>query len=74
MMSGQEITDKRLDELETRLAHFERMGDDLSSVIADQGRTIDILTRQVRHLLERLSVVEAGGGGAIADDKPPPHY
>ncbi|SOE00734.1 SlyX family protein [Caenispirillum bisanense] len=64
----------RLVDLEMRLAHHERMAEDLSDVIADQGRTIDRLTLQIRRLIERLLEVEAGGQGSPQDDKPPPHY
>lgn len=59
-------------ELETRIAHYERLVDELSGVVADQGRTIDALTREVRRLSERLSDLDFALRGS--DDRPPPHY
>ena len=39
--------------LEERVAHLLRAVDDLSDIVARQGREIDVLTRQVRFLMER---------------------
>ena len=65
--------DERLVDLESRLAHHESMAEDLSEVVAAQGRTIDSLTQQVRRLTERLLEVE-DGLRLLLPDKPPPHY
>ncbi|HYD68935.1 SlyX family protein [Azospirillum sp.] len=64
----------RLIDLETRLAHHERMAEELSTVMFEQGRTIDLLTAQVRRLRERLADLEAGVERSPQDDRPPPHY
>jgi SlyX protein len=64
----------RLIELEARLAHHERMAEDMSEVIAEQGRAIDLLTAQLRRLRERIGELEAGWERSPQDDKPPPHY
>lgn len=64
----------RLIELEIRLAHHERMTEELSSVIAEQGQTIDLLNERVRRLMGRLREVEAGWDRSPQDDRPPPHY
>lgn len=69
-----EMLEQRLVELESRIAHHERMAEDLSSVIADQGRTIDMLSEHVRRLIGRLREMEAGWDRSPQDDKPPPHY
>lgn len=69
-----EMLERRLIELESRVAHHERMAEDLSSVIADQGRTIDVLNERVRRLIGRLRELEAGWERSPQDDKPPPHY
>ena len=66
--------ERRLAGLESRLAHFERMADELSDVMAGQADTIDKLTIQLRHLRDRQKRLEAGTGAAPPDDKPPPHY
>lgn len=65
---------ERLTELEGRLAHHERMTEDMSTVLADQTRAIDSLTLQFRRLTERVAEYESGGAGAPPDDQPPPHY
>ena len=64
----------RLVELESRLAHHERMAEELSAVVAEQGRTIEVLSRQLQRLTERLLDAEAGWQRSPQDDKPPPHY
>ncbi|HYD29404.1 MAG TPA: SlyX family protein [Azospirillaceae bacterium] len=69
-----DIVDRRLTELESRLAHHERMAEELSAVMFEQGRTIGLLTAQVRRLVERLAAAEAGMERSPQDDKPPPHY
>ncbi len=66
--------DARLIELESRLAHHERMAEELSAVVAEQGRAIAVLTGQLRRLTERLLDAEAGWQRSPQDDKPPPHY
>ncbi len=65
--------DERLTELETRLAHFEAMADELSSVVAAQGREIDRLSELLKAATERLEDMAASLPDA-ADDRPPPHY
>lgn len=69
-----EALERRLIDLESRLAHHERAAEDISAVLADQGRIIDVLTLQVRRLTERLREVESGWERSPQDDKPPPHY
>ena len=66
--------ESRLSDLESRLAHFERMADDLSDVIAAQAESIHRLTVQLRHLHNRQQRLETGSGSLPPDDKPPPHY
>jgi len=64
----------RLIELESRLAHHERLAEELSDVIADQGKTIDTLTHQVRGIITRLGDMDGGWSPSPQDGKPPPHY
>lgn len=64
----------RVIELETRLTHQERMADELSSVVAEQGRLVDRLTARLRLLTDRLADYESGWRPSPQDDKPPPHY
>ncbi|PKU23740.1 SlyX family protein [Telmatospirillum siberiense] len=64
----------RLIALESRLAHHERMADEMSDVLTDQQRAIDLLTARIRRLQDRLKDVELGADRSPQDDKPPPHY
>lgn len=60
---------------EEHLAHLTRMVDDLSDIVARQGREIDVLTRRVALLMEREAARESeGSGGIILGDERPPHY
>lgn len=65
---------ERLIALETRLTHHEHMADEMSDVIAEQQRTIDLLTAQLRRLTERMRDMAAGWSPSPQDDRPPPHY
>ena len=62
-----------LADLESRLAHHERMAEEMSEVIFAQGQTIDRLTAQLKRMRDRVEAAEY----AIAspqDERPPPHY
>jgi SlyX protein len=62
-------------EIEERLAHLERLGDELSEIVAGQADVIDKLTSRVQMLMQREATREAeGGGGVILGDETPPHY
>ena len=65
---------QRLIALETRLAHHEQMAEEVSDVLAEQQRTIDLLTAQLRRLTGRLQEMAAGWSASPQDDRPPPHY
>jgi len=69
-----DAVEHRLTELEMRLAHHERMAEELSSVMFEQGRTIDLLTAQGRRLRDRVAELESGMSRAPQDEPPPPHY
>lgn len=64
----------RLVALESRLAHHERMAEELSDCVLRQGRSIDLLTQQVSALRERVRELENGWAPSPQDEKPPPHY
>lgn len=62
-------------ELEERLAHLERMTEELSGVVAKQASEIDRLVARVALLMEREAGREAeGSGGIFLGDETPPHY
>ena len=61
--------------IEERLAHLERLTEELNGVVADQAKTIDRLEARVQMLMEREASREAeGGGGVVLGDETPPHY
>lgn len=62
-------------ELEERLAHLERLADELSAVVAGQGSEIDRLAGRVQMLMQREATREMeSSGGVILGDETPPHY
>lgn len=63
------------EKIEERLAHLERLAEELSEVEARQSREIDVLTRRVEMLMQREASREAEGtGGVVLGDERPPHY
>lgn len=59
--------------LQEQVAHLLRTVDDLSDIVARQGREIDALSRRLMLLMEREAEREAEASGTIplADQKPP---
>ncbi len=65
----------RVQALEERLAHLQRVCDELSEVVSAQATEIDGLTRRVAMLLQREAEREAEGtGGMVLGDERPPHW
>jgi SlyX protein len=60
--------------LEERIAHLLRAVDDLSDVVAKQGREIDRLTRLTEMLALREAQREEAGLDAPAANQRPPHW
>ena len=61
--------------LEARIAHLIRAVEDLSDVVARQGRDLDRLLRLTQLLAEREAERESDGTGAIPlADQRPPHW
>ncbi len=64
-----------MDKLEEKLAHLERTADDLSAIVADQAKRIEVLERRVAMLMHREAEREAGEGSHIfTGQEKPPHY
>lgn len=63
---------ERIDTLETRLAYQDDTIDTLNQTITAQWKQIDVLTRQLAQLNERLREAEANAPGPA--NEPPPHY
>lgn len=61
--------------IEEKLAHLERMVEELSDVSARQQTEIALLTRRVQLLMEREAQRESDtGGGLHFGDEKPPHW
>jgi SlyX protein len=59
----------RIVDLELRFMKMERFAEDLSRVVAEQGRTVDLLVAEGKELRAQLFASEQ----AVGDEKPP-HY
>ena len=71
-MADNSVTDvTRIDGVEARLAHHERMITDLNEVITAQWRKIDQLERHMSRIREELQSIEPQRQGI---EPPPPHY
>lgn len=68
------MSEDRLVQIETRLAHQEHLLDDLNDVITEQQQTIMRLEERYEILVSRLrSISEALPADAEQDERPP-HY
>ena len=72
-MPDPRTTQARLDSLETRLSHQERVIDDLSAVVTAQWAAIDALKRRLERLDDRLEAAETREGAVVPQQRPP-HY
>ncbi|MBA4490131.1 SlyX family protein [Paracoccus sp. S1E-3] len=64
----------KLQPLEEGIAHLTRMVEDLSDVVAAQGREITRLQGRIGMLMEREAEREAEGGTIPLADQRPPHW
>lgn len=64
-----------MSQTEETLAHLVRAVDDLSQIVVDQRKEIDVLTRHVAMLMQREAERDAdGAGGVVLGNERPPHY
>lgn len=64
-----------MEQLEEKIAHLERIADELSDVVAAQRAEIDRLTRRVEMLMSREAERELHSGGSVPlADQRPPHW
>jgi SlyX protein len=63
--------DGRVEDLEVRIAHQERMIADLNAIVTEQWRKIDLMERQLRELRDEMRNVVPQRDG---EEPPPPHY
>ncbi len=65
------MVEDRFIELETKLAHQEKMLDELNEVIIAQGKEIDALKDKTRIMKESMNQEPIKDS---AEETPPPHY
>jgi SlyX protein len=65
------MSESRIEDLETRVAHQERTIAELNDVITAQWRKLEAIEFQLRRLGEEMQTMDAGDGPA---NQKPPHY
>lgn len=59
--------------LQEKLSHAERTVEELSDIVADQSKRLDLLEARVNALLE-LAAAQDQDGTVVIGDQPPPHW
>lgn len=72
MTSETKMLSERVDALEMRVAYQDDTIETLNQTITAQWKQIDVLTRKIAELGERLQEAEANAPGAA--NERPPHY
>ncbi|MFC4172791.1 SlyX family protein [Microvirga sp. GCM10011540] len=73
-MSDDETLNERIDRLEIRIAYQDEIIEDLNKTVLAQWKQIDLLTRRIAALTDRIQEAERKAGGPSAPEPPPPHY
>ncbi|MGH8223022.1 MAG: SlyX family protein [Woeseiaceae bacterium] len=68
------LDEQRLIEIETRLAHQEKLLTELDQALVEQQALITRLEQHCRLLGERLQAALETGPAGLPADEPPPHY
>ena len=71
-MSDVNALSERIDALEIRLTFQDATIETLNETITAQWQQIDVLTRQLAELKERMREAESNAAGPV--NEPPPHY
>lgn len=71
MTSAPDDRDARIEALEIRLAHQDRITGELNETVTAQWREIDALRREVERLREEFQSI---GSQRDGPEPPPPHY
>ena len=67
------MDEKRIVEIESKVAHQELLLEELNAVLTDQQMRIGKLEARSERLAERLEALGEPGAAATTDE-PPPHY
>lgn len=73
-MAEIEEISRRLDALETRIAHQDRAMEDLNGAVIAQWKEIERLAQLVAKLSDRIFDLENTEQSGELPDPPPPHY
>lgn len=65
---------KRIEELELKLAYLERGNQELSDVLYHQQQALDALAARLERLTDRLKAIEEQPRDYTAEEETPPHY
>lgn len=68
------MQDKRIEELELKLAFLERGNQELSDVLYRQQQALDALAARVQRLADRVQAVEDNSRDYRDAEEKPPHY
>ncbi|MEN8169793.1 MAG: SlyX family protein [Pseudomonadota bacterium] len=66
--------DKRLEDIETRVAYQEAAIDELTSTTLAQQQTIEALQGQIDYLKSLLKDLTPSAVAPMSEETPPPHY
>jgi SlyX protein len=72
-MNDARTVTERIETLEARIAHQDRIIDDLNTTVTDQWKQIEALTKQIARMADRLQSVEESVPVSGGSEKPP-HY
>jgi len=64
----------RIEALEIQIAHQEATVETLNQAITAQWKQIDMLTREITRLTDRVSAAEQSIPASPGSEPPPPHY
>ena len=68
------MDDERMIDIETRLAHQDRLLGDLDAALASQQAQLMRLEQLCQSLVERIRSLAEPASGLTADNERPPHY
>ena len=73
-MSEAMSTSARIADLETRIAHQDRIIEDLNNSVTEQWRQIESLSKQIGRVTDRVQSMEENVPSSGEAEPPPPHY
>ena len=68
------MSEKKIIELEEKIAHLQNMLDDLNMVVFRQGKLVDKLNLETKELKTKLQDFNDSQSNQTVNDDKPPHY